>query len=188
MGFKRWTRKRFGRAREGAAAAEFALIVPWFAWITLGLAEVSLMGLAQSSMDYAMSEVAREIRTGEVQTAGLSQSQLKTEICDKLNQFMAMSCSNLYLDIRSFPGFVNVTNTNPLNSSGQLQSGTFVYQPGGPSDIVLVRGFYTWDIITPLMQSVFGNVGGTQRLISSSILFRNEPWPAAPPPSPPSTT
>ena len=72
MGVMQRMRRRFGRARDGAAAVEFALIVPWFAWITLGLAEVSLMGLAQTSMDYAMSEVSRDIRTGEVQTAGLS--------------------------------------------------------------------------------------------------------------------
>ena len=60
--------RRFGRARRGSAAVEFAMVILPFFMLTFGLAEVAMLGFAQTSLDFAVSETARQIRTGRAQS------------------------------------------------------------------------------------------------------------------------
>lgn len=174
--------RRFARAKEGAAAVEFALVLGPFIWLLLAIAEVTMIGFAQTSLDYAMSETSRRIRTGEVQSQNMSEAQLRQEICTELNRFLAMACNNLMIDVDSYDSFVAVANPNPLNANGTMNTSNFGYNPGQPSQIVLVRGFYQWNLVTPYFNQFFANVGSDRRLLTSTILFRNEPWPVAPTP------
>ena len=48
-----------------------------------------------------------------------------------------------------------------------------------PEDIVLVRTYYEWPIISPLLKPVFHSAGHEGRLLSSARIFRNEPYNAA---------
>ncbi|MEJ0060036.1 MAG: TadE family protein [Terricaulis sp.] len=66
----RWLKafKRFAREKSGAAALEFAMVAIPFFLLTFGLAEVAMIGFTQTTLDYAVSETAREIRTGATQT------------------------------------------------------------------------------------------------------------------------
>ena len=51
---------------------------------------------------------------------------------------------------------------------------------GNPEDIVVVTTYFKWPIITPLIRPLFKNYDGG-RMISSTRLFRNEPFnPALP--------
>jgi Flp pilus assembly protein TadG len=176
--------RRFGRARRGAAAVEFALvIVPFFLLVT-GLAEISMIGFAQSSLDFAVYETARRIRTGEDQLANRSYSDIQTDLCNQVNNFLVLSCNgNLYLDVQRFASFVDAAaaQTNPVQNN-QFQTGTFGYNPGQPSDIVVVRAYYRWQVMTPLFQPIFQNISGGQRVLVSTMMFRSEPYTGAPPP------
>ena len=169
-----WT--RFGRAREGAAAVEFGLLALPFFLLTFGLAEVAMIGFGQTTLDYAVSETARLIRTGQTQNAGSTAAQVKAQLCAKLTQLMPMDCANnLYVDINSFPSYVTATNVDPVQN-GNFNSGSFTFSPGNANDIVVVRAFYRWQVITPLFQSVFANVSSGQRILASTMMFRNEPF------------
>ena len=44
------------------------------------------------------------------------------------------------------------------------------------NDIVLVRAYYTWTIITPLLNASLVNLSGNKRLITTAVAFRNEPF------------
>ena len=167
---------RFKRARYGAVAVEFALLAIPFFWLTIGLAEITMIGFAQTNLDFAMAETARSIRTGAVQAAGQSEQQFQTAICARLNSLMTMHCANLYLDVDSYEGFIDVRNASPVAANGSLNTAQFGFSPGDASDIVLVRGFYRWEVLTPLFQDLFSNVDGSKRLLTSTILFRNEPF------------
>ena len=46
----------------------------------------------------------------------------------------------------------------------------------GGSSIVLVRGFYVWQLFTPVFSQYFANMAGNKRLLSSSVAFKNEPF------------
>jgi Flp pilus assembly protein TadG len=173
--------RRFGRARRGATAVEMALVIlPFFLLIT-GLAEVSMIGFAQSSLDFAVADSARRIRTGENQLANRSYTQIQTDLCNSMNNFLVLNCSgNLYLDVQRFASFVDAANgqTNPVQNN-QFQTGSFGYNPGAPSDVVVVRAYYRWQVMTPLFQPIFQNISGGQRILVSTMMFRDEPYMAS---------
>lgn len=170
--------RRFARSRRGSAAIEFALVLMPFFLLTAGLAEVAMLGFAQTSLDFAVSQVSRQIRTGEAQLGGITEAQIKTQLCDELNNFIVMGCNgNLYLDVDRFDSFVDANNgaNNPIQND-QFNGSGMGYQPGNASDIVVVRAYYRWKIMTPLFEHVFQNIAGGQRILVSTMMFRNEPY------------
>lgn len=169
--------RRFARARRGSAAIEFAFVVLPFFLLMVGLVEVSMMGFAQTSLDYAVSETARQIRTGQAQTGGVSQGEIEDEVCDQLNGFLVMSCANLFLDINRYDSFLDAgnDNANPVQNN-QFQPGAMDFAPGAPSDIVVVRAYYRWQVITPMFETMFQNVSGGERILVTTMMFRNEPY------------
>lgn len=168
--------KRFGKARRGSAAVEFSIVVIPFFLLTFGLAEVAMLGFAQTSLDFAVSETSRQIRTGQAQMNGVSHGQIRDQLCTELNKFMVVSCDgNLYLDVDRFNSFVDIGNPAPIQN-GEFQPAGFGYTPGAPSDIVVVRAYYRWQIMTPLFEGVFANTSGGDRILVSTMMFRNEPY------------
>lgn len=170
--------RRFARARRGTAAVEFALVLMPFFLLTFGLAEVSMIGFAQTSLDFAVSETARQIRTGQAQSGGVTEAQIRTELCSELNNFIVMGCDgNLYLDVRRFNSFVDASNNaqTPIQNN-QFSTAGMGYQPGQPSDIVVVRAYYRWRVMTPLFEPIFQNISGGERILVSTMMFRNEPF------------
>lgn len=176
-----WSRAllRFARAEGGATAVEFALVAGPFLLLTVGLGEIAMIGFTQTSLDYAVSETARKVRTGEVQTDGVSASELRTELCETFNRVLGSPCvGKLFLDVRRFNSFVDAgSDSNDPMSDGSMDDSEFAFQPGAPSDIVVVRAYYRWDIITPFFEQVFGNTSSGDRVLSSTMMFRNEPFP-----------
>ena len=170
--------RRFARARRGSAAVEFALVLMPFFLLTFGLAEVAMIGFAQTSLDFGVSEVSRQIRTGQAQMGNVSEAQIRNELCDEINNFIVMGCDgNLFLDVRRFTSFVDASNNaqSPIQNN-QFNGGGMGYQPGQPSDIVVVRAYYRWRVMTPLFEPVFQNVSGGERILVSTMMFRNEPY------------
>lgn len=169
--------RRFARARRGSAALEFAIVALPFFLLTIGLAEISMIGFAQSSLDYAVSETSRQIRTGQAQMGGVTEAQINQQLCTELNRFVILSCDgNLYLDVDTFASFVDAENGNAAPIQNNQFQPTPGYNPGAPSNIVVVRAFYRWQIMTPLFEPVFENVSGGQRILVSTMMFRNEPY------------
>jgi len=170
--------KRFARARRGSAAVEFALVLMPFFLLTFGLAEVAMIGFAQTSLDFAVSETSRQIRTGQAQNGGVTEAQIKTQLCNELNNFIVMGCDgNLFLDVRRFDSFVDAGNNaqNPIQNN-QFSGAGMGYQPGASSDIVVVRAYYRWHVMTPLFEPVFQNISGGERILVATMMFRNEPF------------
>ncbi|MGE0595001.1 MAG: TadE/TadG family type IV pilus assembly protein [Hyphomonadaceae bacterium] len=168
--------RRFRRAKEGAAAVEFGLVALPFFLLTFGLAETAMIGFAQTTLDYAVTETARGIRTGQVQASGMSYAQMQERLCSEMTGILSLDCAgNLYLDVDNYPSYVSIDTTSPI-SGGNLDTGQFGYNPGGPSSIVVVRAYYRWEVMTPLFQQLYANVGGDERVMVSTMMFRNEPF------------
>ena len=51
---------------------------------------------------------------------------------------------------------------------------------GGPGDIVVVRAYYPWTLIAPLMDGMTAKTNSGQTLLSATATFRNEPYPTTP--------
>lgn len=164
------------RRKDGATAVEFALIAVPFFWLLFAIVEIAGISLIQTSLDAAVTETAREIRTGQAQAAGRSAAQFKQRVCDYLTRLMPANCTTqLFIDARRFADFDSVAAQNPLNGNA-IDPTRLTFQTGAASEVVLVRAYYQWKIFTPLFGDFFSNLGTGNRLIVSSTLFRNEPF------------
>ncbi|MFY9760929.1 MAG: TadE/TadG family type IV pilus assembly protein, partial [Xanthobacteraceae bacterium] len=75
---------RFGAARGGATAVEFALIAPAFLALLFAIIQTTLFLFAQATLQNAAVEAGRLFMTGQAQnsgTSGLTQSQFQSDVC-----------------------------------------------------------------------------------------------------------
>ena len=171
--------KRLARDRKGIAALEFSMIMFPFFILLFGLIEIAIIFLYMTTLDWGMASVGREIRTGQIQTAGgITNGDLKTRVCGDL--FGLMDCdSKLNIQTVVLSEFSASSDTAaPLDSNGDLidPDETLFATVGGPNDIVMVRVMYEYQLITPILSLSLDNMGDGARLLSSSLIFRNEPY------------
>lgn len=167
--------RRFRRANGGVAAVEFALLALPFFTLLFATLEATAVFFASVSLDTGAAEVSRLVRTGQVQMQGLSREDIRDRVCDAV----FMGCNgNMDIDVRRFDNFAGVDFTNPLTDDGDLRN-DLMFQPGAPGDIVVVRVFYVWDLVTPVVGHALSNMSGGHRLLISSAAFRNEPFGSA---------
>ncbi|MEQ8403670.1 MAG: pilus assembly protein [Oceanicaulis sp.] len=170
------TARRFLRDREGAAAVEFALVATPFFLLLFGILEVALIFFATAIIEDAVSEAARDIRTGVLQTAGQTEADFRATICARIDTIA--DCGRLRLDVRTFDGFTGANMGAPMNGDGDLDDGDFTFEPGEAGDVVVVRVFYDWQLLGPGFLNGLSNMSGNRRLITAATAFRNEPFGA----------
>jgi hypothetical protein len=74
-------------------------------------------------------------------------------------------------------------------ADGNLTASDEAYQPANPGDMVVVRAFYVWPLLTPGLTSVFrtplnsgthatmiSTFGANNRILSAAAAFQNEPF------------
>jgi Flp pilus assembly protein TadG len=165
---------RLARARKGATAIEFALIATPFFLLLLALFETAMVFFSSINVEYAVNDVGRLIRTGQVQTGNITEDQFRQEVCNRLATIV--NCDDrLEIDVRVFSNFDSVDHSSALDEDGNLKT-DFQFSPGNAGDIVLVRVFYVWNLITPHLGQSLSNMSGNARLLSASTVFRNEPF------------
>jgi Flp pilus assembly protein TadG len=167
----RW---RFWRNNSGASALEFALVSVPFILLVLAVLEVGVVYFANFMLENAVAQGARLVRTGQAQAQNFDAAKFKTEVCKNLSA--PIDCAGLMLDVRHFTSFSNADLTNPLDANGNLRN-NFTYEPGQGGDVVVVRGFYEWDLAAKLPKEIgLGNMNNGDRLLMATAAFRNEPF------------
>ena len=166
--------RRFKRSQHGGAAVEFAVIgLPFFLFM-FAILDISLIFFASTTLENGIVSAARQIRTGQAQAMNMTKQQFRTLVCGEIS--MLLGCdSRLGVDVRKYSGFSSAQFENALDNNGNL-TGNFQFDPGQPGDVVVVRAFYTWPVLTPIVGEAFQNMAGGHRLIETSIAFRNEPF------------
>lgn len=162
-------------SRKGSAAIEFAMIAPVFFLLIFGIIETGILFFADSTLQHATDDAARQVRTGQIQSQNLSATDFRNSICAEIAAIMNCD-SNLQIDLRSFSNFSSANFPPPLDKNGQLDPNLDKFQPGNAGDVVLLRTFYTWGVMTPLLAPFLSNMSGSKRLISATAAFRNEPF------------
>jgi Flp pilus assembly protein TadG len=176
-------RPRLGkRGNSGSAAVEFAMIAPTFFLMFFAIFETGMVFLADMTLANAVTVTGRLIRTGQAQNQNMTQDQFRTQVCNQINFLLSCDGNRLFIDVRSFANFGGAGYPPPLDANGNLDPNLNSYQPGGSSQvpgqnaIVLVRVFYTWQLLTPIFGNYFANMANNTRLISYSLAFKNEPF------------
>jgi Flp pilus assembly protein TadG len=178
---------RLARAERGATAVEFGLISLPLLALVFGVIELALVFLVTTTLDTATQAASRQIRTGVFQTgAAPSRINFKALVCQNMTWLQSQCSTALWLDVQTFSNYAGLAGAPPVpQSTLNPNSPTYgsCFQPGQPGDIVLVRTYFQWDLITPLLSVAFQNMGAGsgKRLISSTTAFRNEPFNNNPP-------
>jgi len=156
-------RRLFWRNASGASALEFALVAFPFILLLLAVFEVGIVFSANFSLENAVSEGARLIRTGQAQTQGFDAGKFQTEVCKYIRA--PIKCGGLKLDVRHFSSF------------GGAGSDLTSYDPGVGGDVVVVRAFYEWNVTAKFPKQIgLGNMNNGDRLLVATAAFRNEPF------------
>ena len=166
---------RLGRDQRGATAVEFSLVaVPFFALI-FAIFNTAFAIFAANTLETAVADTARLIRTGQAQTSGLTADTFKAKICGQL-VYMFNCNAGLYVDVETYPTFGTIALSLPLDTNKNLKTTGYAFTPGHGGDIVVVRAFYAWPIIVNGLGNNFANLGNGDLLLAATSAFRNEPF------------
>ena len=138
------------RQQDGAAAIEFGLVAAPFLALMFAIIETAIVFFAGQALETAAADSARLIMTGQAQTQGFDQAKFKQAVCAKI--YGLFDCAGgLYVDVKNYSSFASVNTSKPIDGNGNLQTGNFGYQPGGPGNIVVVRLMYQWPVYVSLL-------------------------------------
>jgi Flp pilus assembly protein TadG len=177
--FRRPTRalSRFCFAYGGATAVEFALIAPPFLALLIAIFQMTGFLFAQQALQTAAVSAGRLILTGQVQNAGLTQSQFKTnDVCPLLPAMF--TCSNVYVNVQTYADFCSASTSDPtltFNGSGAVTN-TWNYNLGNPGQVVVMQLVYQWPIVSGPLGSVLPNLGNGYAEMMGVSAFRVEPY------------
>jgi Flp pilus assembly protein TadG len=159
--------QRFLRDRRGAAALEFALVLPLLVFILVSALQVGVIAMSSSALDNALFQVTRQIRTGQ-STAPSSADELEDQICSHAG--VLMDCqSRLTVSVQRFTRFsdANAIMTQPPDGA---------FNSGGPSDIIVVKADFRLPIVIPFIAPDGSGVSDGEVTLASRTAFKNEPY------------
>jgi Flp pilus assembly protein TadG len=170
--------RRRGGKKSGAAALEFALIAPIFFTLMFAIIETGAVYIGEAWLQYATSDLGRRVRTGEIQIANTTETQVRTMICTRLSPFLACD-QNLQIDVNAYNDFNAADMSPPLDANGNFDPTKVHYDPGDPCEVVIVRAYYMWTLHTPVLSAFLVNNGTNKHLLASAAAMRNEPYTSA---------
>ncbi|HEY4944485.1 MAG TPA: TadE/TadG family type IV pilus assembly protein [Rhizomicrobium sp.] len=167
-------RRMRAEGEKASAAIEFAMIAPVFFLLLMGIIENGVIYFAGSTLQYATDDAARYVRTGQAQAASMTQAQFQARICSHISSFL--NCNNLQVDMQAYSGYTSANFSSPTLPSGAVNPALNNYQPGVACNVVLLRTFYTWRVLTPVLSTFLTNMTTGNHLITATAAFRNEPF------------
>lgn len=168
---------RLRRDTSGATAVEFAMVALPFVMMLFGIIGVGLYFFTTFTLENAVEQASRLLRTGQAQQAGYTAEQFKAKVCEFAPGFVDCA-GKLQVNVLSFP---DTTNMNPaalptcLGADGRL-SGVAQFDPGAASEVVLVWVCYQWELAGKIPFIRLGNMSDGSALIQATSVFRSEPF------------
>lgn len=178
----------FREAEGGATAVEFAFVAPAVLLTLLFLLSVGYMLFMAQTLDFATQKSARQLRTGAVQAASLTQTQFRTKtICPLLPTMF--NCDNVIVNLQAVPygtnhpyeyyAFVNSDQSGLIVPT--LSNASTSYCPGQAGGYVYLQVLYPVNFFLSLLSSsaIATTYGGKKvYLIMSTATVLNEPFTA----------
>lgn len=164
----------FLRDRRGVTAVEFGLVGLPFLLLLVGIIETGLTFFINQSLDNAVLQATRLIRTGQAKAQGFDADAFKAEIMNQFD-YLPVSVDRLSVDVEVLPNFGSYS-PKPLIKDGKLVD-DFGYDHGNAGEIVIVRALYRWPMLTNFFKMEYGDLDDGSRALVSTAVFRNEPFP-----------
>ena len=176
----RWQRARraarlFCREEKGATAVEFGLVALPFIGLLLAIIETAVLFLAGQTLESAVDNTARLIRTGQAQEDGLTGETFKAKVCSEA--MILPDCANkLHIDVRTYTSFSTMSVAEPIDEKGKADYSTFIFDAGHGGSLVLVRAYYEWPTFSRLLGLNFSNLTNGNHMLAAVAAFKNEPF------------
>lgn len=175
--FGRLLLRRWRRDRSGTTAIEFAFVAGPFLMLLFGILGVGLYFFTTFSLENAVEQTGRLIRTGQVQQGGMTAEQFKEKVCELAPAFV--DCvGKLRVNVLNFPDSAAIgpgTTPQCLDSGGNLADATS-YAPGEADQVVLIWVCYEWALANKIPYLNLGDMANGSRLIQAATTFRTEPY------------
>lgn len=161
--------------REGATAVEFAIVAVPFFFVIFAILELGVIFLVDSTLESAIQQAGRLVRTGQAQGGAISEAQFRTAMCGAMSVFEGDCEERAVIDVRVIPQFRDPNPPNPL-ANGELDATEAEFDPGEAGDLMLVRVWYQQPVITPMLSRAMTRLDSGDAVISVTTAFRNEPF------------
>jgi Flp pilus assembly protein TadG len=124
-------------ATAGTVALEFGLLAIAFLGLLLGIFELGFLLFAQISLDYAATEAARSLLTGQTTIKSGANQQVfqSTDFCAYLSPLI--TCSGVIVVLQPVVNYQTTLTNDPPPTS------TTTVNPGGPGSLMLLQAYYT---------------------------------------------
>lgn len=174
---RRLRRRWRADGEKGSAAIEFAMIAPVLFLFLLGIIETGVIFFGGAMLQNATDDAARQVRTGQLSGA-LTSAQLIAQVCSEVTALISSTdcTNNLQVDLRSYTSFGASSYPSVLKTDGTIDPAKLKVQSAADCSVVLLRSFYPWKIMTPLMSTLLANTTNGFHILASSSAFRTEPY------------
>jgi Flp pilus assembly protein TadG len=165
-------RKAIKSDTGGSAAVEFAMIAPIFFFMVIGLVEFSFYVFNRNFVKHVLYETARNITTGEIQSADNPAAAFKEAYCSHSGPIV--SCERLVFDVRAYDNLEDVKFT-PIEFDSSGAPKNFKFEPGKSEQISVMRVALPYKFVTPFMQDIF--LGKSKNaIVVGYTVAKNEPF------------
>jgi Flp pilus assembly protein TadG len=161
---------------NGANAVEFAIIAAPFLALSVGIIQTFLVFFGQQLLEQVVQQSGRLIMTGQVQTAGMTQTQFATAVCGQVR--IIFNCNNLMISVVSSSDWSTASTATPtltFDSHGNVTN-TWSFSPGSPGNVVVLEVMYQWPVFMGPLGFSLANLANGNRLLMASAAFQNEPY------------
>jgi Flp pilus assembly protein TadG len=178
--------RKWHKDEAGLTAVEFAMVSLPFVMLLFGTIAVCLYFFTVFTMENAVWQAARTIRTGQYQQglgiyAGLTTDEdrkkaFKAALCAKAPPYI--ECDKAVVMVQSNSGGFGSISQPICSSAGTMvDQAKADFNPGGASSVVLVTVCYPWSFGGKLPFLASSNLSDGSLLIQASVTFRTEPFP-----------
>lgn len=168
---------RFARDEDGAVAVEFAALAVPFSMLMFAILESCVSFAGQQILVNATDDIARQLRTGQLKAAEVTETSLKAAICDRLEIIVASGCPGLVVDLRQFATFEDAAKVRvKLTADKDIDTTGFDVDPGPSLSKNMLRVFYRWPVITDYMRKSMSNLKDGHTLHFATVTWQNEPF------------
>lgn len=169
---------RLRRDDSGFTAVEFALVATPFLMLLFGIMAVGLYFFVQFSLENAVEQASRLIRTGQAQTRNppMTTAEFKSEVCNRAPSFIDCG-GKVRVNVQVFNSFATITPPACTDNSGQLVPDPPTSPvPGQAGEIVFVNVCYEWELAGKIPFLKLGKLDNGAALIQAATTFRTEPY------------
>ncbi|WP_245460395.1 TadE/TadG family type IV pilus assembly protein [Mesorhizobium sp. M1B.F.Ca.ET.045.04.1.1] len=180
-------RHGFFSDRRGSTALEFAMLAMPFALLVFAILESCISFAGQEVMANVTDDIARQLRTGQLRKANVTEASIKTLICDRMAIMVTTNCpgsepnASLLVDLREYATFADAAAAGFKIVNKEIvltgtTSTTFTVSPGLAESKNMLRVFYKWPVMTDFLAKQMANLKDGKTLHFASVTWQNEPF------------